>query len=648
MSFLITAIGIGVSLPLLLILALRENKRASRARIVVLAVMFSVLSVTPLWLYEWLGDLEPNITTACVGAAITLVLSRLALTPIRMQLGLTDELAALEDATIHERVTALSARMRLQTPRVYLLGSASGSLTTLAWAGCLVSPSLVLTDGLLYRLRPDERDAIIAHELGHLANFSLYRLPFTFCAVSLFAVWLSTLCAPLVALCALFALFLATDTILSRRSEISADRYAARAVGHGATARALDKIHAALPRLRRGFNTFWIHTTASHPSVDTRLAALWRDAPALERERIQFDRRFAYSQIIASWTLFSIWVSALTVILVDATNTPVRTWHVVGILTVMLAPLSWRILLHYDSAKLGESTSMFDWRSFFQVVFLLAALVGAGFALSGYIWALWLEFGGGTLLVVMRFVSSRRRLVEQRVGMAMRRHEFERALEFAQQDPLDQTKWPALAHNIALCHAMLGHKDEARERAAAILERWPKFSTAYGLAASLALEDDPHQALDLAEDAFRKFPKFLTAKSIAARACLRLGELDAALRWIERGRTQNPEDGQLTALLAEVSAWERKLANPDGAWARLETAESQAPGDAFVALVRARVAAIDGDRQRFSRELSTATTSVEAAPFAMLHSELDELRNQPLPWTQYPQETVPICGALGS
>ena len=114
---------------------------------------------------------------------------------------------------------------------------------------------MLLYDGILYRLTEEERDAIIAHELAHLANHSLwYWLLAGASACSLSAcVAASAFYPTIVAL----ALGLALDNrrsladSWSRQLELECDRRAARAVGHRQIASALEKLYA------------WIsHTTA--------------------------------------------------------------------------------------------------------------------------------------------------------------------------------------------------------------------------------------------------------------------------------------------------------------------------------------------------------------------------------------------------
>ena len=64
--------------------------------------------------------------------------------------------------------------MNVPVPLVRLRPSITGSQQALAFAGCLPAPQLVVSDGILQRLSPAERDAIVAHELGHVANGSLW------------------------------------------------------------------------------------------------------------------------------------------------------------------------------------------------------------------------------------------------------------------------------------------------------------------------------------------------------------------------------------------------------------------------------------------------------------------------------------------
>ena len=66
--------------------------------------------------------------------------------------------------------------MNVPVPVVRLWPSNTGSQQAQAFAGCLPAPQLVVTDGILHRLSAVECDAVVAHELGHVANGSLWLL----------------------------------------------------------------------------------------------------------------------------------------------------------------------------------------------------------------------------------------------------------------------------------------------------------------------------------------------------------------------------------------------------------------------------------------------------------------------------------------
>ena len=64
--------------------------------------------------------------------------------------------------------------MHISVPLLRLFHSMSGSQQIMAYVGTLQAPQIVVTDGCLNRLPSDECDAIVAHELAHIANGSLF------------------------------------------------------------------------------------------------------------------------------------------------------------------------------------------------------------------------------------------------------------------------------------------------------------------------------------------------------------------------------------------------------------------------------------------------------------------------------------------
>jgi heat shock protein HtpX len=178
------------------------------------------------------------------------------------------------------------------------------------------APRLHVTQGLLDVLEPAELEAVVAHELGHVANrdatvMTVVGLPGTVLreggAVNL-GFWPLQVGALIASL--LGALAAAGTNVLSRHRELTADAAAARMTGRpAALASALRKLSdelAAIPsadlRVVAGRDAFHLlpagttddgwrarlahgpvlrHLSATHPSVERRIAALER----LERHR---------------------------------------------------------------------------------------------------------------------------------------------------------------------------------------------------------------------------------------------------------------------------------------------------------------------------------------------------------------------------
>src|SRR5204863_4136379 len=92
--------------------------------------------------------------------------------PVRLR-GTTAKLPRVTDEAFLARIAELARQMNVPVPLVRLWPSITGSQQALAFVGCLPAPQMAVTDGILQRLSPAERDAVVAHELGHVANGSL-------------------------------------------------------------------------------------------------------------------------------------------------------------------------------------------------------------------------------------------------------------------------------------------------------------------------------------------------------------------------------------------------------------------------------------------------------------------------------------------
>lgn len=162
-------------------------------------------------------------------------------------------------AFLDRAAEGMALTLGVPVPLLAVERSSSVNATLVLLAGN--RPVLVLSTGLIDRLRPDEACAVIAHELAHLANDD------PGCPVAPSAAHGWTARAMATWQTALWAL-------RNRRRELKADRLAAELVGVDALLRALAK--STRPASPRGL-------FSTHPSPETRMRHLRREKRVVRR-----------------------------------------------------------------------------------------------------------------------------------------------------------------------------------------------------------------------------------------------------------------------------------------------------------------------------------------------------------------------------
>ena len=110
-----------------------------------------------------------------VSTLLNLVGITWALLPVVLR-STRQKLPDVTDERLLSRMESLAERMKVSTPLVRLWPPITGSKMVTAFAGTLQAPQLVVIDGTIHRLESDECDFILAHELAHIANGSLFIL----------------------------------------------------------------------------------------------------------------------------------------------------------------------------------------------------------------------------------------------------------------------------------------------------------------------------------------------------------------------------------------------------------------------------------------------------------------------------------------
>jgi Zn-dependent protease with chaperone function/Flp pilus assembly protein TadD len=610
----------------------------SLGRLLWVAAGLGVIEVLPLAVWATFAMMQngarDQILIALGMTFISLVLAlRYLGPPVRLR-GTREKLPRVDDPQFLARVAELAGKMHVPVPIVRLWPSLTSSQQALAFAGTIQAPQLVVTDGILRRLAPAERDAIVAHELAHIANGSLWSLAAVVpvsCAVATAA----SLFLPQSFVWPLgFAFLVGLKRLVSRPYEYDCDRCAARAIGFRETTAALAKIHAVHPIRNSGLLSLLVYATTTHPSREMRLAALRDAAPDADRPEIELSAATIRWQRRATAAALVTWIAALSGTLAAALWRPQLWWLSVPLWTVALTPIALLVLAQRRQVSLarkrmgrsrvwivgfvlgmpialsvGVLNAFPEWTDRMPLLRTIPGAVAASMGLCWLVWLLW--------------THSRRRL-RRDVVLAFQVHDFRRALALAESQPRVVARDHVLRYNMALARAVCG------DRAAAIAELeqlWrdrPRFPmTALALGQLLLDAERPGQALEVARQVAESLPGDPTPPFLESAALRRLGRLDEAQAACDRALDMEPEDGTVLALHAALAHDRGDLHRAAESIAK---ALAFAPGAGYVMAVRAELALQVQPLEKARAAVEEAVEAVRTNPFAFLASDVMRLR----------------------
>ena len=500
--------------------------------------------------------------------------------PIRLR-GTNEKLPRVEDREFLNRVAELARKMAVPVPLVRLWPSMTGSQQALAYAGTLQAPQLVVTDGILRRLSAIERDAVVAHELGHIANGSMWFMAAVIpvsCAVATAA----TAFLPL-AIAIPFGLALAVGLrrVISRPLELDCDLRAARAIGFRETAGALTKIHAVHSFGDTGLLPLLVYATATHPSRAVRLWTLESAAPAEDSLDLSLCARTIRRHRTASIVAFVVWLLALTGTMLATAWAPPVAYLAVPLWIVGLAPLTIQALARWKQhsrmhQRMGHSRLR---------TALIAFVVLAGLTLMAFPDAFMalIELAGGPedspflllaplILAALGLAAGSRlkrtqetRKLRAAVAVAFQVHDFRRVLDLAASAPADFARDHILKYNLALARAISGDRQTAIAEFEQLYRENPFFSLG-GLTLSLLLldADRPGQALEIARSVVERLPRDAGAHLLEARALRRLERLEEAQESCERAARTGTGRRHVTRRCRRRCARQRRILSSKG------------------------------------------------------------------------------------
>ena len=606
-----------------------------------------------LWVSAYLGTLSalpfvaialfaicgPILATEFHVALVLMVLSLLSyatwlLPPIYLR-GTKEKLPLVTDEQFGQRIKSLSEKMQIPTPSVRLWPSTSAHQQGLAYVGTLQAPQLVVTDGIFHRLRSDECDAVVAHELAHIANGSMYALAALFpiaCAVTTAFTFLLPIS---IAIPLGFLFYAGIRRMFSRSIELDCDHRAAKVAGFRAMASALTKIHAVHPISDTGVLSLLIYATATHPPLVTRIAALCMAAPSHDRPEPAPSPALVRAHHRAAVDAALVWMTAILVTLLALDYVSSDWWLAIPLWVVGLMP---QILITVASQKHLRNKSQ---RSGQRVAFL--KLFAIGIPIGLLILGITDYFDSipqpsedtpiylvGTLLAVNGLaiggwqLSFRKwRKLHHDVAVAVQLHHFQRVIELCAASPDIIRRSHQLRYTQAVAEAVCGNRQTAINSLDQLWRDNPRIPmTALALGEILLDSNLAERAIEVVTGAGRIIPRDVDVPLLEGRALRRLGRNDEAQQACDRAMSLDPKNGCVHALAAALELDRNEV---DRVKQQIDRALELSPGDPYVMIVRAEIAVKTEGREQAHETVAQAIETVRSNPLVFLNEEINRL-----------------------
>lgn len=611
--------------------------RGSWLRLLCVCTVIAVLQAVPAVVFAavYSSDNSP-ISERILPAEVLLVWNWLLLAlaigrPVRLKHS-REELPLVVDEQFNSRVAELAAAIGVRPPVVRLVRSLSGVQEAAAFAGGLPAPSLVVTDGILHRLAPEERDAIVAHELAHVANGSLWWLTCVTPAAAVGGLATAGVTGGWFAVLFGLALRVGLLRIVSRFFERDCDRRAAEVIGFGTMHSALGKIHAAHVLHDTGWRSVLVYATSTHPSRVERLAALELAAPDIESHDGQSSFTAYHQRVLAGRIAAALWCFVMMLSIGGRWLWPTSNWPVallIGVLTVPFWPLmdAWRRLQRIRKRdrqggrrKLAALLLVATAVALFVTLNDVFEVPSQSFVLVQLLIA---ACGLGGLFLYASGAQSGSPRIRQQLLKALQDHDFEAAARIGDEKEHAIRRVPEFRHNVAVARTLSGDRERGLAELEENTKRYPQFVHSLLTLSSFHFDAGDYesalQAAARAADRLKKDPAPLVHQ---AAALWRLGRLDEAESAAVRAIQLEPEDGEVYAVLAGVQIDRGKA---DGARATLQTAERLSPGLPFVRVVEAEAALrFDGPAEA-RRAVARAREAARVNPFAVIDGQVARL-----------------------
>lgn len=673
----ITAL-VAIQFTLFLIVCLRGGRRqrweagGSRKRLFVVSVFVASLWTLPFAIAFVLCKVRtaPGLVWWLLFDVFAFFAVRSSMNPPNLTYVGTDPLPESSDPLLLARIVALSERIGVSTPVVRTQRALDAVRdASAAFVGGLAPHSIVLYDTILAQLKQDEQDAVIGHELGHIANRSIWVYVTVYPLAAVGIVVLSFLGGSYFGTIAGMAVYVGSFRILSRRFEYDCDCRSAIATSPDALARGLRRIYARHPLGRPGLLTSIVHSMASHPSLDERVHALSELAASgaagadqvvsvpFDEKRVALCRKLVWFFAIAWLSLTAFGITARLLDL--AGPAPLFAVHLAAFGPLVLVRAAVR-----RPTKIGalRVKGRFHWSGllFRQKLAIFALLGICLFVSANALFPDWyvpdtprrspipsaimgviIVVLAGTLVVggLPRSRTSKQGKLAVTITAAFQRNDFQEALRLCEEDRKSPAKDRLLRYQEAISFLATRQYESCIAICEELFEEFPHFPMPVTALATIYLDrGNPQRALDLTRAIEKDLHKLDPMPALlAARALRKLGQPEEALAESERALKLSPDD---TAVLGFMAILAMDRGDRLEADRLIEFGTSILPAEPLLIVARGERAILDTDWETLRSERDALRARLEEDRLLNLHSNLARLADA-LPDDTSPDDALP-------
>jgi len=525
----------------------------------------------------------------------------------------------MDDPTLEAAIARVAQRAGLRrVPRLLRLRTL-GALPVYGWVAVLHEPVVILADGLVHRLEPDEHEAILAHEIAHVRTGSLWWLQLSLPMAATISMAMLLWVDMWVAAGSTWALWAFLARIISRPTELLCDRRAAALTSPQAMISGLRKMQAVHPVRDPGWRWTVAWALATHPPTELRIHELGEDrGPLARRLRLTSATGFGiwlllYLTVFSTWWLLpgldSFFIAVTLGLLglglqlaprLAARSSLRRQRHLVppGLPGRRLTRAAWWLFM------LGTASILANQMGWWTGLVFLGALVC---------------FGLGALrsrgLVALR----------KRISTELQTHNFGIAHRIGMEHPRQLKRDPVLQHNVALASLAAGHEHDGMEALEDIVAKSPRVLVSVQTLGYLELHTNPARSLELGTLLSERMPGEPHGPLLEGSALRRLERHEHAVAALERARATDPDEPGMFILAMELAIDAGSL---DEAEAWSTKAQVRAPGELTLLLAQARLAIILHQPGAARDHLNRARAVMVDHPLSFLEWRLEELEGE--------------------